>query len=54
MNRIRTNRIKDLHRLEARYAQAKRSQVERGATKWIVVAFLPGAVVMYLIHWCVS
>lgn len=48
--RVRTNRIKNLHRLEARYVQAKRSQFDRRAIRWVILAFLLGALCVWLIQ----
>lgn len=48
--RVRTNRIKNLHRLEARYVQAKRSQFDRLALRWMILAFLLGAICVWLIQ----
>ncbi len=54
MQRQRTNRIKDLHRLEARYTQAKRSQMDRRAARWAILSLLIGAFVVWLIRWWVG
>ena len=47
--KVRTNRLKNLDRLEARYVQAKRSQMERHSVRWVILAFVLGALTMWII-----
>lgn len=41
----------DLKRLEARYARAKRSEIDGRLTVWAFLAFLAGLLLMGLINW---
>jgi hypothetical protein len=54
VNRRMTRRVAtDLHKLEARYVQAKRTQLDRRTRNWALLAFAIGIIAMAIINWLV-
>ena len=51
MHPRKTNRIKNLHRLEARYIQLKRAQLDRRSVVWGFWGLVAGLLIMALISW---